>query len=136
MRSLQWQRGGSPPSKLSELRSRTDVQRKGLLDSDFHDSCPIGNLALELNDFQPAAYTLVRENFEGWRCAVLACLDDAGGRLGANCDRDRLATFTLTTMEGAVMLSRAYREIGPFDDAVSNLRDYFDRLIAEAKGES
>ena len=31
------------------------------------------------------------------------------------------------------MLSRAYREIGPFDDAVANLRDYFDRLIADAK---
>lgn len=109
-----------------------DSYRKGLLDSDFRNSCPIGNLALELNEFQPEACTLVKDNFEGWRRAVLACLDDAGDRLGANCDRDRLATFTLTTMEGAVMLSRAYREIGPFDDAVSNLRDYFDRLIAEA----
>ena len=91
---------------------------------------------MELKDQHPDAHALLAENFEGWRRAVRSCLDDAGDRLGADCDRDRLATFTLTTMEGAVMLSRAYRENGPLATKVSNLRDYFDRLIAEAKGDS
>ena len=123
------------PDPIDRVFALLESYRGGLLDSDFHAGCPIGNLALELNEFQPEAYTLVKENFEGWHRAVRACLDAAGDRLGASCDRDRLATFTLTTMEGAVMLSRAYREIGPFDDAVSTLRDYFDRLIAEANHE-
>jgi hypothetical protein len=32
-------------------------------------------------------------------------------------------------MEGAVMLARAYRSFDPFDQAVQQLRDYFERLI-------
>jgi hypothetical protein len=31
-------------------------------------------------------------------------------------------------MEGGVMLSRAYRDIGPFDQAVAGYRDYLKRL--------
>lgn len=124
------------PDPIERIFALLDSYRMGLIDSDFQRSCPIGNLALELNELQPEAYLLVQENFEGWRRAVLACLDDAGDRLDAGCDRGRLAGFTLTTMEGAVMLSRAYREIGPFDDAVANLRDYYDRLIADANRES
>jgi hypothetical protein len=34
-------------------------------------------------------------------------------------------------MEGAVMLARAYRDFQPFDDAVQQLRDYFERLVAD-----
>jgi hypothetical protein len=34
-------------------------------------------------------------------------------------------------MEGAVMLARTYRSFEPFDQAVHQLRDYFDRLIED-----
>jgi hypothetical protein len=37
----------------------------------------------------------------------------------------------LTTMEGAVMLARAYQSIDPYDAAVTQLRDYFDRLLRD-----
>jgi len=35
----------------------------------------------------------------------------------------------LTTMEGAVMLARSYHSMEPYDAAVTQLRDYFDRLL-------
>jgi hypothetical protein len=35
-------------------------------------------------------------------------------------------------MEGAVMLARTYKEIAPYDAAVTQLRDHFDRLFADA----
>ena len=34
-------------------------------------------------------------------------------------------------MEGAVMLARAYQNIEPYDAAVTQLRDYFDRLLRD-----
>ena len=40
-----------------------------------------------------------------------------------------LARFVLITMEGAVMLARAYRSIEPYDVTVTQLRDYFERLL-------
>jgi hypothetical protein len=36
-------------------------------------------------------------------------------------------------MEGAVMQCRAYRSQEPFDAAIAQLRDHFDRLIKQAK---
>jgi hypothetical protein len=43
-------------------------------------------------------------------------------------DRRELAAFVLTTMEGAVMQARTYRELDKFDGSVRQLRAYFDFL--------
>jgi hypothetical protein len=42
--------------------------------------------------------------------------------------------FVLTTMEGAVMLARTYRDFEAYDAAVVTLRDYVERLLAEGQG--
>jgi TetR/AcrR family transcriptional repressor of nem operon len=108
-----------------------DGYRRGLLASDFRFGCPIGNLALEVGNDLPAARELVAENFTGWCKAIESCLDEASGRLPADLDKARLAKFVLNTMEGAVMLARAYRTIEPYDTAVGQLRDYIDRLLKD-----
>ena len=105
-----------------------DAYREQLLASDFQSSCPIGNLALELSELQPRARELIEANFEQWRGIVRDCLVEAADRLPPETDLDRLATFVLTTMEGGVMLSRSYRDVGPFDAAVRSLEDYIQRL--------
>jgi TetR/AcrR family transcriptional repressor of nem operon len=72
---------------------------------------------------------LIAQNFTGWRAAVRECLDAAEDRLPEDLDRDRLAGFILTVMEGGVMQARAYKDIEPFEEAVTHLRDYLDRLL-------
>ncbi len=103
-----------------------------LLATEYSAGCPIGNLALELAETHQGARGLLAQNFTGWRDALRSTLDDASDRLPEGADTEALATFVLTTMEGAVMLARAYRSLQPFDAAVSQLRDYFDRLLADA----
>ena len=95
--------------------------------------CPIGNLSLELCDTLPAARPLLAENFTAWTMAVASCLDKAADRLPPDIDRMKLATFVLTSMEGAVMLARAYRTPDAYDAALSHMRDYFDRLLADGQ---
>ena len=56
---------------------------------------------------------------------------DAAGRLPEDVDADALARHVLATMEGAVMLARSYQSFEPFDQAVHQLRAYFDRLVRE-----
>lgn len=108
-----------------------DGYRQGLLFTECQRGCPIGNLALELADSHPAARELLAINFTGWRNAIEECLCAAAGRLPASFDKDQLALFVLTTMEGAVMLARAYRSIEPYDAAVTQLRDYFGRVLED-----
>jgi TetR/AcrR family transcriptional regulator, transcriptional repressor for nem operon len=109
-----------------------DGYRKQLLMLSFERGCPIGNLALEVSNTLPACRPLLAENFTGWRKAIEQCLADAAGRLPEELDKEQLALFVLTTMEGAVLLARAYRNIEPYDAAVTQLRDYFDRLVHDA----
>jgi TetR/AcrR family transcriptional repressor of nem operon len=97
----------------------------------FHLGCPIGNLALEMSNSHPQVRKLVAENFEAWRTGVRQFIQAARECLPAEVKPEVLAHFVLATMEGSVMLARAYQSFEPFDNALSGLRDYFDRLIAD-----
>lgn len=103
--------------------------RQFLIMTDYTYGCPIGNLALEVGNHLPSARQKIFENFENWRLAVRQCLEDAGARLPGDVDRDKLATFVLTTMEGGVMQARTAKSIEPFDSSVEMLKDYFARLM-------
>ena len=105
-----------------------DGYRQGLLMTGCRQGCPIGNLALEMSDKSDAVRERIAVNFENWRVAVRQTLIDAGSRLRPDVDREKLATFVLTVMEGGVMLARAGRSVEPFDASVAMLKDYFDRL--------
>ncbi len=106
--------------------------RRALESSDCSYGCPIGSLALELHEPDPAVRELLAANFDGWVAHVRACLEAARERLPAGADTTRLATFVLTTMEGGVMLARTHRTPEAFDAAIASLRDYFNRLAADA----
>jgi TetR/AcrR family transcriptional repressor of nem operon len=108
-----------------------DGYRKMLLATQYRHGCPIGNLALEVANDLPAARKLVARNFAAWRKVIEQCLADAAGRLPKAVDREQVALFVLTTMEGAVMLARTYHSVEPYDAAVTALRDYFDRLLKD-----
>lgn len=90
--------------------------------------CPIGNLALEVSDGNPAARALIHRNFENWASRVEGWLKDAGGRLPPEVDRRKLARFVLTILEGGLMRSRAAGNLQPFDESVAVLREHFDAL--------
>jgi TetR/AcrR family transcriptional repressor of nem operon len=110
--------------------------RTQLVTTDCSYGCPIGSLALELHEPDPGIRDLLVANFANWTQAIARCLDEAGDRLPAGLDRRRLAEFTLTVMEGAIMQARTYRDIASFDRNIAVLRDHFDMLIEQARQES
>jgi len=105
--------------------------RQGLIYTGCAHGCPIGNLALEVCDDLPRAREKIAKNFEGWRGWIRKCLDAAADRFPPGLDRDRLAGFVLTVMEGGVMQARAHQSLEPFDGSVAQLRDYFEHLLAD-----
>jgi AcrR family transcriptional regulator len=108
-----------------------DGYRMMLIYTDYHQGCPIGNLALEVGDFLPNARKLIEDNFTAWMGVVEEWMVAAKERLPDGADPAEMALFVLTTMEGAVMLARTYRSIAPYDAAVARLRDYFERLLKD-----
>jgi TetR/AcrR family transcriptional repressor of nem operon len=109
--------------------------RTQLVTTDCTYGCPIGSLALELHEPDLRIRELLSANFANWTMAIERCLDEAGSVLPSDLDRRRLAEFTLTVMEGAIMQARTYRDIHSFDRNIAVLREHFDMLIETAKGE-
>ncbi|MCB9852752.1 MAG: TetR/AcrR family transcriptional regulator [Phycisphaerales bacterium] len=105
--------------------------RQGLEMTSCGMGCPIGNLALEMSDTYPDVRTHLAKLFGMWCEGIRKCLDEASGALRADVDRESLAEFVLSVMEGAMMQARARRELGAFDRSIAHLRAYFETLRVE-----
>ncbi len=125
-----WRGVSDPIEKIWRLM---DAYRVALNQTECTYGCPIGSLALELHEPDPAVRERLAKNFTQWTAAIEECLEAAGERLPKEVDRRALSEFVLTTMEGGVMLARSYRDIGYFDRAIGELKSYFNRLQRSAR---
>jgi len=105
------------------------LYRRAIVETDCEYGCPIGSLALELHEPDPAVRELLAANFDGWVDAVESCFLEAAHRFPQDTDARALAELTLNVMEGGVMQSRTYRDVAYFDRAVAQLRICFDALM-------
>lgn len=103
--------------------------RKRLVFTQCTYGCPIGSMALELHEPDPAVRERLAANFNAWVTAVEECFVEAGPRLSRSVDWHALAVMALTTMEGGVMMSRTDRSIRAFDLAIRQYRQYVDLLL-------
>ena len=124
-----WLGVDDPIEKVFALLAR---YRQGIVETGCTYGCPIGSLALEIHEPDPAVREALAANFDAWTDAIASCLVDAGPRLPKVLDRRELAEFVLTTMEGGVMQARTHRDVAYFDRSVRQLRAYFDHLEREA----
>ena len=121
-----WDGVDDPIEKIFALLER---YRRHVVETDCAYGCPIGSLALELHEPDPAVRALLAANFANWTVAIEARLAEAADRLPRDLDRKALAEFVLTAMEGAVMQARTHRDVAYFDRMVATLRGHFAMLL-------
>lgn len=127
-----WGDVADPVEKVFALLGR---YRSLIVETDCGYGCPIGSLALELHEADPAVRRLLADNFEGWVGAVARCLEQARDRFPPGMDLSALAELALTVMEGGVMQARTHRDVAHFDRSVAQLRAYFDMLMVKEGAE-
>ena len=120
---------GEVDDPIEKVFALLGTYRRLLVETDCFYGCPIGSLALEIHEPDPEVRELIAANFAKWTEAVRGCLEQAG--LVKSTDTQALAELVLTVMEGAVMQTRTYRDIGHYDRAVDQLRRYLDCLRKE-----
>jgi len=120
-----WAGEKDPVERVFRLLGR---YRGLILQTECTYGCPIGSLALELHEADPAVRERLAQNFANWVAAVRRCYEAAADRFPAGTDFQALAEFTLTVMEGGVMQARTHRDIGYFDRNVAQLRAHVDLL--------
>jgi AcrR family transcriptional regulator len=123
-----WGHVADPVEKIFALLGK---YRSLIVETECGYGCPIGSLALELHEADPAVRRLLAENFEGWVGAVASCLEEARGRFPAAPDLRALAELALTVMEGGVMQARTHLDVSHFDRSVAQLRAYVEMLMVK-----
>jgi len=114
---------GRPP--LARLAAYVDAIEDQLSGDEMRCGCLFGNFAAEVSDHSEPIRRRVVEIFAEVRDSISYCLRAAvaAGELNANRDCDELAGFILSSLEGAILLSKAYRSPAPIDRFKSVLFD-------------
>ncbi len=120
-----WENEPDPVERVFKLLA---LYRGLILQTECSYGCPIGSLALELHEADPAVRERLAQNFANWVESVRRCFEDAADRFAPGTDFQALAEFTLTVMEGGVMQARTHRDVGYFDRGVAQLRAHIDLL--------
>ena len=107
--------------------------RRAIVETDCEYGCPIGSLALELHEPDPAVRALIAANFDAWISAVANTLGDAAHRFPRGTDLRAIAELALNVMEGGVMQARTYRDVAYFDRSVAQLRSCLDALMLKER---
>ena len=98
--------------------------KRALTDTDYRAGCPLVAVAIDSREHIPAAADLVREIFARWQ----ASLSDLLVANGFPVERaGRLANLVVASIEGAIILARAHRDLTPLDDVLTEITPLLER---------
>jgi hypothetical protein len=86
--------------------------------SDYQQGCPIGNAAIDAAASSPAIRQVCDEVFASWESLIARGLEQAGFE---SKQAAALAEFTLSSIEGALILCRARRSVEPLRRATQHI---------------
>jgi AcrR family transcriptional regulator len=99
---------------LAALDALLDHYRETLLATEFRGGCPVVAVAVESPEQGPDLRDAALTAFERWR----KTLARAFGAVGVDADRaDELGMLLISAFEGALILSRTYRDLAPLETA-------------------
>lgn len=98
------------PDLPAAVNAYFTVHAQRLADSDFELGCPIATLALETASVNDRIRQVCEDVFNGWQSTLAHAFAAAGI---PDDDARLLATFVLSSYEGALTLSRAFRDVQP-----------------------
>ena len=101
---------------------------------DFKRGCPIANLVQEMSNIDEDFNVTMKEIYTEFRASVKAIFDKAVaiGEMREN-DTARLALFTTSTLEGAILAVKASGNKQDYIDAVECLFGYIDTFRTRLK---
>lgn len=116
---------------LAPLEVLFDDYRRNLVASDFRAGCPVVAVAIESAEDGPDLRDCTLAAFDRWRRAIAGSLEDSGV---AAIRADELATHAIASFEGAIILSRAYRDLEPLERVRRELRRQVEDELAQRRG--
>jgi AcrR family transcriptional regulator len=90
---------------------------------DFERGCPVMATSVDAARTTPRVHSALLSALDAWEQAIVSELVAMGVQRRRS---RRLATLMLSSLEGAIMLARVRRDLGPLDTIVTELRPVFE----------
>lgn len=105
----------------NDLRRWTDAILETTESRDCRGGCPLGTLAAALSDTDQVVRERLALAFEAWRRAITAALNRLveNGELDPRANLDDLATATLASVQGGLLLAKTQRDSEPLEIALN-----------------
>jgi TetR/AcrR family transcriptional regulator, transcriptional repressor for nem operon len=93
--------------------------------------CPLLNTAVESDDAHPALRERAQKAMDSWRDLLCQIINKgiARGEIRPDIDADEVATIIISSLEGAVMMSKLYGNGIHIKRVAKHLNEYFDRVL-------
>jgi TetR/AcrR family transcriptional regulator, transcriptional repressor for nem operon len=116
---------------IDALRAWRDAIVKLKIKSECRGGCPIGSLASELADTDPAARIELEAGFMKWENSIrrgLRAMYERGD-LKSDANPDRLALALLTALQGGLLLTQVRRETCPLETVLDEMIDHIASFV-------
>ena len=115
---------------LAALDNLLEEYRANLLVTDFRAGCPVAAVAVESAEDGPDLRDDVVGAFDRWRETIARSFAAAGIE---EARADELALHVIAGFEGALILSRAYRDLAPLDNFQREVHGLVEAEFAAAE---
>jgi TetR/AcrR family transcriptional regulator, transcriptional repressor for nem operon len=126
-----WEAVKKQTNAIARLQALVSVYLEYLDNPPISGGCPILNTAIESDDTHPALRDRVRGAVDGWRSLICRIIKKgiAKGEIQSSLEPDVIATVIISTVEGAVMMSKLYQDRIYLERAIAHLHDYIQKCL-------
>jgi hypothetical protein len=95
--------------------------------------CPIMNTAIESDDAYPRLRDRAAVAMDSWRNLIILIVQKGIKKqeIKANVDAETVASFIISAIEGAIMMSKLYQVAVHLQRVISSLNEYIEQLESE-----
>ncbi len=128
VRQILWERIKQEQNAIAKLKAMSSVYLDYIDHPPIPGGCPILNTAIESDDTHPKLRDRARQAMDFWRNLIIKIVEKGikKGEMRSDIEPDLIATILISTIEGAIMMSKLYQDPSCLKRAVDYLHNYLD----------
>ncbi|MBE9168049.1 TetR/AcrR family transcriptional regulator [Pleurocapsales cyanobacterium LEGE 06147] len=125
-----WEAIRTKSHALEKLKALVLVYLNYIDDPPLAGGCPVLNTAIESDDAHPALRDRARQAMTSWRNLIIRIVNKGinKGEIASDVEAEVIATILISTIEGAIMMSKLYQDPIYLERAVSHLNNYIETI--------
>ncbi len=118
---------------ISRLQALMQVHLDYIDNPPLTGGCPIMNTAIESDDAYPRLRDRAAVAMDSWRNLIILIVQKGIKKqeIKANVDAETVASFIISAIEGAIMMSKLYQDAVHLQRVISSLNEYIEQLESE-----